>query len=162
LGCNGGLQTGAYKYYETGKNAELDSVYPYTSGDGSKASCQFDEASETAVVVSSYTDVTPNDVAQMQAGLNKQPLAVAIEADKLCFQTYKSGVLSNSKCGTTLDHAVLAVGYGHDTASGLDYWLIKNSWNTTWGDLGYIKLAITGNDAGTCGVQSDPQMVLSN
>jgi C1A family cysteine protease len=98
----------------------------------------------------------------MKAALSKQPLAVAIEADKLVFQTYTSGVLSSAKCGTTLDHAVLAVGYGNDPTSGLDYWLIKNSWNTTWGDQGYVKLAITGDDAGTCGVQSDPQFPTTN
>jgi C1A family cysteine protease len=110
--------------------------------------------------VTDYTDVTPNNVAQMKAALNKQPLAVAIEADKLCFQTYKSGVFSNAKCGTTLDHAVLAVGYG--TENGQDYWLVKNSWNTTWGDNGYIKLAVTGDDAGICGVQSDPEFPTTN
>ena len=41
-----------------------------------------------------------------------------------------------------LNHAVLIVGYGHDEAIGLDYWLLKNSWNTTWGDQGYFKIAI--------------------
>jgi len=96
----------------------------------------------------------------MKAAATKQPLAVAIEADKRCFQTYKSGVFNNSACGTTLDHAVLVAGYG--TENGQDYWLVKNSWNTTWGDAGYIKLAMTGDDAGMCGVQSDPQAPTTN
>ena len=95
----------------------------------------------------------------MKAALNTQPLAVAIEADKMVFQTYKSGVLSSPKCGTKLDHAVLAVGYG--TEEGQDYWLVKNSWNTTWGDKGYIKLAMDDSD-GACGVQMDPNQPTSN
>ena len=95
----------------------------------------------------------------MKAALEKGPLAVAIEADKFVFQTYKSGVLSSSKCGTNLDHAVLAVGYGSE--DGQDYWLVKNSWNTTWGDQGYIKLAMD-DSSGTCGVQEDPQLPVSN
>jgi C1A family cysteine protease len=77
-GCNGGLQTNAYKYYESGKNAELESVYPYT---GTKGSCSYDSASTTSVTVSDYTDVTINNVAQMKAAANLKPLAVAIEAD---------------------------------------------------------------------------------
>ena len=97
----------------------------------------------------------------MMAALNTQPLAVAIEADKRVFQSYKSGVLSSDKCGTKLDHAVLAVGYGTDEATGLDYWLVKNSWNTTWGDKGYIKLAIVDGN-GICGVQMGPLYPTSN
>merc|ERR1711957_494114 len=156
--CNGGLQTNAYHYYEAGNDAELESVYPYA---GKKQSCQYDSLSKTAVTVSTYVDVTPNNSTQMKAALTKQPLAVAIEADKRVFQTYKSGVLSGSKCGPSLDHAVLAVGFGNDSASGLDYWLVKNSWNTVWGDQGYIKLAMDSS-AGTCGVQIDPQAPTTN
>jgi hypothetical protein len=48
----------------------------------------------------------------MKAALNQQPVSISIEADTYVFQTYKSGVMSSEKCGTTLDHAVLAVGYG--------------------------------------------------
>jgi cathepsin L len=162
FGCNGGLQTNAFNYYEAGNNAELESVYPYTSGAGETFDCLYNASSTTAIEVSIYTDVKPNSPSQMKSALAIQPLAVAIEADKLCFQTYKSGVLSNAKCGTTLDHAVLVVGWGTDSDSGLDYWLVKNSWAETWGDKGFIKLEMTGEDEGQCGVQSDPQTVTSN
>ena len=159
MGCNGGLQDNAYKYYEAGYNAELESVYPYTSGAGQRGTCQYDESSATSVTVSKYVDVTPSSPSQMMAALNVQPLAVAIEADKFVFQTYKSGVLTSDKCGTNLDHAVLAVGYG--TEDGNDYWLVKNSWNTSWGDQGYIKLGRTATD-GICGVQIDPNQPTTN
>jgi len=158
--CNGGLQTNAYKYYEDGNKAELESVYPYTSGvNPVKGSCAYKESSATAVTVTDYTDVTPSNPTQMKAALAQQPLAVAIEADKMVFQTYKTGVLTDAKCGTNLDHAVLAVGYGSE--NGQDYWLVKNSWNTTWGDKGYIKLGMNSSD-GVCGVQLDPQTVTTN
>ena len=142
----------AFKYAESNAMVE-ESVYPYTSGDGSRGSCQTDLLSQGKVTVSTYTDVTKNSPDQLKAALAQQPVSVAIEADKLVFQTYKSGVLSGSKCGTQLDHAVLAVGFGNE--DGQDYWLVKNSWNTTWGDQGYIKLAIT-EGAGTCGCQQQP------
>jgi cathepsin L len=111
--------------------------------------------------VSSYGNVTADNISQMKAALAVQPLAVSIEADKYAFQAYQSGVLDSTKCGTSLDHAVLTVGWGTDTASGLDYWLVKNSWNTTWGDQGYIKLAIV-DGKGICGVQMEPETVQSN
>jgi len=159
-GCNGGLQTYAYQYYET-HFAELEEVYPYTSGNGKADydNCSYDAKSKTAVEVSGFVNVTPSNPDQMQAALNTAPLAVAIEADKMVFQTYSTGVLSSSKCGTNLDHAVLVVGNG--TEDGQDYWLVKNSWNTTWGDQGYIKLA-KDSSSGTCGVQLDPQLPSTN
>jgi C1A family cysteine protease len=112
--------------------------------------------------VLSYADVTPNNVAQMKSAVNRQPLSVAIQADQTVFQYYRSGVLSGDACGTQLDHAVLVAGYGTDAATGLEYWLVKNSWDTTFGEDGYIRLAITGDDAGTCGVQSDPNFATTN
>lgn len=93
----------------------------------------------------------------MKAALDGRTVAIAIEADKMSFQHYTSGVYDSTDCGTTLDHAVLAVGYGTDSASGKDYWIVKNSWGTSWGDAGYIKFVRTGNDdKGQCGIMSEP------
>lgn len=71
----------------------------------------------------------------------------------MVFQSYTSGVLDSTACGTSLDHAVLAAGYGVE--NGLNYWLVKNSWGTSWGDNGYIKLAAVDGE-GICGVQMAP------
>jgi len=155
LGCNGGNQGWAFNYYQS-HNAELESVYPYTAVGGT---CVYNEASATAVDVTSHTNVQADSPDQMKAGLAQQPLSVSIQADTYVFQTYKSGVLNSTKCGTQLDHAVLAVGYG--TEDGQDYWLVKNSWGTTWGLDGYIKLAIVDGD-GICGVQMGPLYPTSN
>jgi len=131
-GCNGGLMDQAFEYIE--KNPlELESAYPYTARDGT---CKYVKTKGVGKVVS-YTDVPQNSVAQMKAALMKQPVAVAIEADQAAFQTYTTGVLTKG-CGTSLDHGVLAVGYG--TENGVDYFLVKNSWSASWGDNGYIKI----------------------
>jgi len=76
------------------------------------------------------------------------PIAIAIEADQSCFQFYHTGVLDDSSCGTNLDHGVLLVGYDTDSKSGKDYWLVKNSWGTSWGDAGYIKFVRGKNQCG--------------
>jgi C1A family cysteine protease len=69
---------------------------------------------------------------------------------------YRSGVLSAPKCYKgSVDHAVLAVGYG--TEGNTDYWFVKNSWTSQWGEKGYIRMkrGPEGGKAGTCGILVD-------
>jgi C1A family cysteine protease len=159
MGCNGGNPLWAYRYLKS-HYAELETEYPYTSGGGDDSTdCLYDAHSKTAVKVVGSASVTQDSSSQMKAALSQQPLSVLIEADKRVFQTYSSGVLTSTACGTQLDHAVLAVGYG--TENGQDYWLVKNSWDTTWGDNGYIKLGMDSS-TGTCGVQMGPSFPTAN
>ena len=87
------------------------------------------------------------------AAIAQGPVSVSIEADKLVFQLYTGGIFNSAKCGTTLDHGVLAVGYG--TENGQKFYIVKNSWGASWGESGYIRIADTGNGAGVCGIQLD-------
>lgn len=152
-GCNGGQMEGAFKYViEHGQCT--DSSYPYTSGKTKTGgSCQ---SCAAVAAMSSCSDVKPNDQISLKAAVAQQPVAIAIEADTKYFQSYSSGILDSSACGTTLDHGVLIVGYGED--AGKKYWLVKNSWSASWGDNGYIKIARSEstNDEGICGIAMDP------
>ena len=86
----------------------------------------------------------------MKAAVAKQPISVLIEADKSVFQMYRSGIFDSTACGTSLDHATLVVGYGSE--NGKEFWIMKNSWGATWGENGYMRLAIE-EGKGVCGIQ---------
>lgn len=152
-GCNGGLMDNAFMWIEKNGGLCLETDYPYTSGDTKSAeACETTCSIVSNSEITNYVDVESNSDEAMMMALNKQPVSIAIQADQKDFQLYKSGVFTGT-CGTKLDHGVLVVGYG--SSDGEDYYLIKNSWGTTWGDQGYIKLgrgSEYNNGEGQCGM----------
>ena len=96
--------------------------------------------------VTGYTYVSATETALLTAVQNIGPISVAIYASSN-FDAYSSGVLTDSTCnGLGVNHAVVVVGYGTDLATGLDYWLVRNSWSEYWGESGYIKMARNNNN----------------
>lgn len=147
-GCNGGLMDSAFKYVIQVGGLATEADYPYTAADGS---CKKGAARQGKIT--GFTDVPAYSAKALMAALDKQPVAVAIQADSYVFQSYKSGVISGSACGTNLNHGVVAVGYSNDSSAGQKpHYIVRNSWGTSWGDAGHVRLAITGEDAGTCGI----------
>ena len=109
----------------------------------------------------------------MKAAVAQHPISTAIAANNVYIHSYASGVIDAYDCHkepwydpfdkktiNPVNHGVLIVGYGTDEASGLEYWLIKNSWNTTWGDNGFFKVAIYKGRIGNyrdCGASTFPR-----
>ncbi len=153
MGCNGGQMDGAFKYVIENGQCTLSS-YPYTSGTGQSGSCK--TSCTPVATLSSCSDVTPNDQISLKGAVAKQPVSIAIEADTRYFQSYSSGILDSTSCGTNLDHGVLIVGYGEQ--NGMKYWNVKNSWSSSWGDNGYVKIlrSDSTNDKGICGIAMQP------
>jgi C1A family cysteine protease len=153
-GCNGGMMDYAFSYI-IDNGITLETLYPYTSGDGSSTGvCKpFNPFTK----LSGCFDVPANEL-QLTLALAVQPVSVAIEADAKSFQLYTSGVYNDPACGTTLDHGVLAAGFGTNTA-GQTYYIVKNSWSTGWGDGGYIYIArnsVATSTKGICGIAMQP------
>jgi len=101
--------------------------------------------------VKGFYDVPQNSSMDLETAVAQGPVSVAIEADTFIFQLYFGGIISSEGCGTNLDHGVLVVGYGSD--AGKDYWILKNSWGTSWGEQGFFKIAKGGDGPGICGLQ---------
>lgn len=76
----------------------------------------------------------------MKMALTKGAVTVAVNASSMVFRQYRDGVITSESCGTSLNHAVTAVGYG--TENGEEYFLVRNSWSAWWGDKGYVKIGI--------------------
>jgi cathepsin L len=145
-GCDGGLMTQAFEYIIKNNGIDTEASYPYKAVEGK---CKFN-AANVGATISSYVSVVSGSEADLQnATALVGPISVAIDAGLPSFQMYTSGVYDPLLCSSTkLDHGVLVVGYGSE--DGKDYWIVKNSWGTTWGMEGYFYLARNADNK--CGV----------
>lgn len=136
-GCNGGLMDGAFRYVKKeGISHEED--YPYTA---KKGTC--DKKVKKDFKINGYVDI--KDCTTLANSITGRPISVAVDASN--WSPYKSGIFDN--CKTGLNHGVLLVGITDS------FWVVKNSWGTTWGEKGFVRLA-RGNTCGLCNQASYP------
>jgi len=136
-GCNGGEETDALLWVAQHGQCSQAS-YPYRARDGQCKTC-------TAVAHITGAKRFSGEPA-LATNLVNQPCTVAVDAGSADWQSYSGGVY-NGRCGKSLNHAILAVGYTDQ------YWIVKNSWGTRWGASGYIYMARGKN---ICGLASEP------
>jgi len=152
-GCGGGLMDFAFKYVKDNGGIDTEASYPYTAQTGK--TCKYN-ASTSGATLSSWVDIPQGSEADLQKAVaTVGPVSVGIDASHPKFHFYKKGVYHDKSCSSTqLDHGVLAVGYGTASADtdhkAKDYWIVKNSWGTSWGMEGYIHMA--RNMKNNCGI----------
>ncbi|MCL4134937.1 UNVERIFIED_CONTAM: hypothetical protein GTU68_011866 [Idotea baltica] len=147
-GCDGGRIDSVFQYIKENKGIDTEESYPYNATVGK---CRFNRKTVGAED-SGFVDIKEgNEDELMKAVALIGPVTVGIDARSDKFLAYKSGIYWNKWCSPAdIDHAVLVIGFG--TEDGKDYWLVKNSWGTSWGMDGYFKLA--RNAQNMCGVAS--------
>ncbi|KAG9273285.1 pro-cathepsin H [Astyanax mexicanus] len=152
-GCNGGLPSQAFEYIKYNKGIMTEDDYPYTARDGP---CKYNPK-QAAAFVKDVVNITIYDEMGMVdavARLNPVSFAYQVTSD---FMSYTSGVYTSTECHNTTDtvnHAVLAVGYGEQ--NGTPYWIVKNSWGTSWGMDGYFFIERGKNMCGLAACSSYP------
>ena len=154
-GCNGGLMQYAFNWIKSNGGIMYDTDYPYV---GVEQTCKSDKTKYADFKVTGYKKLGSTwstwscvDEDEIKEFLYETgPLAVALNADYL--SSYTGGIVdyTSSKCPYSgINHAVTMVGYGTDSSSSMDYWIVKNSWGKDWGESGYFRIR-RGN--GTCGI----------
>jgi hypothetical protein len=154
-GC-GGAPPNAYLTWVTAKQQDLahESQYPYLNL-APKLSCPATMPiyNQGAKVNASFYTYKANET-MLQALVYTYGAVVTTVMASGPFELYKGGIFAGCAPGTSTDHAVTVVGYG--TSGGIPFWLIKNSWGSSWGEAGYIRLQ---RGVGMCGIGSFASVV---
>merc|ERR1712110_124595 len=146
MACNGGWIDNALYYIQTTGYIDGYDNYPYVSGSTKQAGNCVASSDNSVGSISNCGATTKNSESELTTALAQVgAIGIAIDAGGIGFQLYSGGVyVSNSCSSTRLNHAVTAVGYGNMDSQ--DYFTVKNSWGTAWGDNGYILMAANRND----------------
>ena len=108
-----------------------ETTYPYTQVAAS--SCKINGGN---FKISSYQGGMLSNCSALAAMVAGRPVAVAVSAGNSYWQSYTGGIMNT--CSGSLDHGVTLVGVHQDSTQ--NYWKVKNSWGTSWGESGFIRL----------------------
>eukprot|EP00345_Euplotes_harpa_P010226 CAMPEP_0168343396 /NCGR_PEP_ID=MMETSP0213-20121227/16058_1 /TAXON_ID=151035 /ORGANISM="Euplotes harpa, Strain FSP1.4" /LENGTH=351 /DNA_ID=CAMNT_0008350663 /DNA_START=33 /DNA_END=1088 /DNA_ORIENTATION=+ len=137
-GCRGGLPSYAFNYIRD-NGMTNETAYPYHALD---EKCYYNHTLARVTTVGPYNITAYNETQLAESIFWRGPVSVAFQVVN-GFKDYESGVYNSTVCKNgpmDVNHAVLAVGYGLNTTSGLESFSIKNSWGASWGNKGFFDI----------------------
>jgi C1A family cysteine protease len=156
-GCNGGWPSAAFQWVIANGGICDWSEYSYTAETGTCASTNCTNVARISGLVS----IAQGDEAALMPATWAQPVSIAVNAATQSYQFYTGGVLDDPTCDPTqIDHGETLIGWGHDAASGKDYWQVRNMWGTSWGEQGYIRIVRGKNMCGVAEAAAYPTLNL--
>jgi len=153
-GCAGATGELAFEYIS---QHGLSARSSYQGDVESTGSCQTGMRS-AVVKASSFVRLPINELQPLMMAIQEGPVVVSVDGEP--WSNYQSGVFDGCRRDATVNHAVLLVGYGHDSSVKKDYWLVRNSWGEWWGEKGFIRVQRHSSDKGEegyCGTDYDPK-----
>lgn len=161
-GCNGGQMYASIQYVIDNGGIDTEDSYKYQP---TQRKCAYKASTIGATMTGMYNVTEKNEKDLADALAHKGPVAVAIDASSFAFQFYSTGIYAPTDCSETeLDHGVTLTGYNADPTLSKDkqYWIIKNSWGTSWGRAGghpgYMWLQMNHN---RCGVATEATVAIA-
>ncbi|KAJ9594524.1 hypothetical protein L9F63_014037, partial [Diploptera punctata] len=153
FGCSGGTAKDTFRYIRENGGIDTEESYPYIAY---KQGCRYNNKTVGAHVTGHVELPTGDEQKLKEAVAVIGPVSVAIDANQSGFRGYSEGIYCEEGCGNSLyylSHEVVVVGYGTDVKTKQDYWLVKNSFGTRWGENGYIRMCRNKNNK--CGIATD-------
>ena len=148
-GCDGGFDQQAYQFVI--KNGiDKEATYPYTAGGGKGSTCSRHWPPTSPVRIAGFVNLPSNETEMAAFASESGPFAIAVDAGHPLWYNYESGIV-RSCCYRALEHAPTVVGWGIDAKE--PYWIVRNSWGSSWGERGYIRLELGSNQ---CGITQSP------
>jgi len=148
----GGCSSADYTYSELKALCDIGTIpetyFPYSESTGQ--SCPAAATNATKTKFSSWYRVTCSDIDAIKTAIMTYGVVDAAVYASTSFQNYTGGIYSDSytTCSaspcynTTTNHAISLVGWGTDATTG-DYWILRNSWGSSWGESGYMRIDAT-------------------
>jgi cathepsin H len=134
LGCSGGWTFKALSYAFSAGGVTDEASFPYLNANGVCPA----SLTKSAILERSYYSKSFNTFKDLQYG----PVTIDVQMTAATY-SYRGGILTDTQSTGSINHAVLLVGYV--TSETLPYYIIKNSWGASWGEKGFMRLAITSS-----------------